>query len=861
MVAGSLWRRIRGLLAEMGRPRLVLFAASCNVAVGAAVLFGWQHGIEFLKRVGPGMVAMNPLTACCLLLCGIAIALHHRKYEALAAAIGVLVATAGLAKLIDFIMGGLPVDRLLFSNRLDGGPGPLSNGMALNTAIGLFLLGVALALSASRRRAAHLVAQILSIAVLLISLAALIGYGLGIEQLATLGPFVPMALHTGLSLTVGAVGTIALSVDTKLMLVLRDPGPAGTLARRVVPLAVFVPIAVGAAELWGEQLGFYGVGTGTEIMVLANVLVTAALLGAAIFALYRSDCARKHQEMALRRSEHLNRTINEASPDCVSLLDRGANVLFSNEAVIRAYGLEGDSQLLGRRWGHLLSESAQGDRDSALAAAAAGGIGRLRLSLPTPSGELRWFESLISKLVDSDDQPFRYIVMSRDITQQKSIEDQVRWSAMHDALTQLPNRAFFQVRLQQTCELAPQLPFALLLLDVDDFKQINDTVGHDAGDSLLCTIAGRLRQSLRSEDFVARLGGDEFGIILHGVSSEMEAAAAGDTIIEALKEPWLYEGRVADCRVSIGASIAFVHGNEPSELLKKADMALYAAKTQHRGRLAVFRASMRAKMQKRSSERALARDALRGDMVQPFYQPKVELISGRIVGFEALMRWRDPAGSLRSPSSVGAAFEDIELACEITDRVLTYMLRDMRRWLDAGIEFGHVAVNAAAADFKQKDFAERLLERLDASDIPTSRVQIEVTETVFLGRGAEYVERALKTLSASGIRIALDDFGTGYASLSHLKQFPIEVVKIDRSFLRDITDMHNYAIVRTVVSLGRSLQLEVVAEGVETQEQRAYLLSQGCHLGQGYLYGRAAPATRIPAFVEGCFTQAQKNAA
>jgi EAL domain-containing protein (putative c-di-GMP-specific phosphodiesterase class I) len=203
------------------------------------------------------------------------------------------------------------------------------------------------------------------------------------------------------------------------------------------------------------------------------------------------------------------------------------------------------------------------------------------------------------------------------------------------------------------------------------------------------------------------------------------------------------------------------------------------------------------------------------------------------------------------PASIDAAFDDLELAQEITDRMLAHLLSDMRLWLADGIDFGHVAVNVSAADFKRRDFAENLLEQLARHSIPASRIQVEVTETVFLGRDAEYVAEALKTLSTNGIRIALDDFGTGYSSLSHLKQFPVDIVKIDRSFLRDLHgDEHNAAIIRTVVSLGRSLKLDVVAEGVETTDQALYLSAQGCPFGQGYLFGKAAPAARVPHLIK-----------
>lgn len=831
------------------KQRASLWMGGLNVIIATLALLGWHFDADLPKRVGPTMVAMNPLTASCLILCGLALLLHYFKSLRIASFVGALVATAAIIKLADLFVGRIPIDQFLYPSLLDNEPGAFVNRMAPNTALSLLFLGTSIGLLTSGRRVAHVAAEALSLVVLLISFSALVGYILGVEQLARVGPAIPMALQTALCLVAAGIGVLTLTRDTPLMLVLGDAGPAGRLARGVLPFAVLIPIAIGAAELWGQRLGLYDTPTGIEIMVLANVVMTSALLGKSTIALYRSDRLRKEREIALSHSEHLNRTINQASPDCVSLLDKHGRVLFSNDAAIRAYGLKSDDKLIGRPWGYLFDESAHAERDAALTAARSGGVGRLRLSMPGLAGELRWYESLVSRLSDADGYDFRYMVLSRDITVQKSIEERVRWSALHDPLTKLPNRVLFQNRLQETSQRASSPRFAVLLLDLDEFKLINDTLGHDAGDTLLCTVAERLQQSLGREDFVARLGGDEFGLILDGVASEGEAIAACDRIADVLREPWVYEGRMSDCRASVGASISVLQGNEPSELLKKADMALYFAKTQNRGRHAVFKTAMKLKRQKRSSERTMARDALHRDLIRPYYQPKVKLMSGRLAGFEALMRWRDPAGNMRNPQAVGAAFEDLELGREITNRILTFVLRDIREWLDEGLDFGHVAVNVSAADFKQRDFAEQLLARIKSHSIPASCLQVEVTETVFLGRGAEYVERALKTLSANGIRVALDDFGTGYASLSHLKQFPIDVVKIDRSFLRDVKDTHNAAIIATVVGLGRSLGLEVIAEGIETSEQAAHLISQGCHTGQGYFYARALPAARVPALV------------
>lgn len=840
---------LKRLFACRNGASLPLAAALCVISIGWLVLFGWAIGSEPLKRVNPSFVAMNPLTAGCFVLAGVALALKQIGLGRSAAVAGALVGLLAAAKLVDLPTGAVPVDRIMFSEFLYEGPHSPPNRMAPNTALAFLLVGVALSLSTSGRQKLQLFSQMVAVGALLISMFALVGYAFSMSHLTGIGLFIPMALHTGGALLLLSAGIVSSLPHVGLMLVLRDRGPAGTMARTVLPLAVGTSVAVGAIRLWGQHRGYYGTEAGEALQVTANVMVTSALLITSIFALFRSDVVRRQHEQALKKSEHLNRTINQASPDCVSLLDGQGNVLFVNDATLRAYDLASDYQLIGRLWGYQLEPGFWRDRDAALTAARGGEVGRLTLWVRSQAGDLRWFESLVSRLAEFEDHPHCFIVMSRDITRQKQVEDQVRWTASHDALTGLPNRSLFQARLDEITG-DRKAGFAILLLDVDDFKQVNDTLGHDAGDALLVTVGQRLRNALRPEDFVARLAGDEFAILLDGVRTEAGAVAAAEKLVERLREPWIYGGRVGDCRTSIGISVARKRDDNPTDLLKNADIALYAAKSEQRGGVAVFQPHMRAAMQKRSSKLSLARYAVQEGLIFPFYQPKVELESGRVVGLEALLRWRHPASGIQAPESIDAAFEDLELAQQLTDRILSQVIADMRGWLDAGIHFGHVAVNAAAADFKQNNFAELLLERLQTNSIPPSCFQLEVTETVFLGRGAEYVERALKTLSDSGVRIALDDFGTGYASLSHLKQFPVDVVKIDRSFLREVEqDAHNAAIIRTVVSLGSSLNLEVVAEGVETAEQAKHLMELGCKIAQGYLFGKAMPAAHVPKLV------------
>jgi diguanylate cyclase (GGDEF)-like protein/PAS domain S-box-containing protein len=449
----------------------------------------------------------------------------------------------------------------------------------------------------------------------------------------------------------------------------------------------------------------------------------------------------------------------------------------------------------------------------------------------------------------ADSQLRRIILTARDATEEKTAEERVRWSASHDGLTGLANRNLFQDKLDHAIQAAAVDGGAvgLLLLDLDHFKQINDTLGHDAGDVLLRLFAERLRSVVRANDTVARLGGDEFAIVLPDVHSDMSLIQLSQSIHECLREPFVHGGRMLDCRASMGASMFPMHGRTSKALMKNADIALYAAKAAGRGTVAMFEPHMRDDVRRRTSMVQLARDALRDDRVVPYYQPKLDLARRAIVGFEALLRWRSEGGRIGEPAAIEAAFEDVEVAAAISDRMLDRVIADVRGWLDKGIEFQHVAINSSAAEFRRDNFAERLLEQLRVARVPTRYFQLEVTETVFLGRGAEYVHRALALLSARGVKIALDDFGTGYASLRHLKEFPVDIIKIDQSFVRDMdVDPGDEAIVRAVLNLGRSLGIKVVAEGIETEQQAARLIELDCDFGQGFLYAKAVAAARVP---------------
>lgn len=573
---------------------------------------------------------------------------------------------------------------------------------------------------------------------------------------------------------------------------------------------------------------------------------------------------RKLADAALRESEAINRSIVEASTDCVVLLDRDGRVEFLNKATTRFMTPEDVASAYGQPWQSLWPEAVRPRIREAIETALAGGIGRYsNATAAARDDESSWWDVIVSPVIGADGVVTKLVAISRDVTQTKQAEEELLRAATRDSLTGLANRSFFQQALADAVGRAAKGRgrMGLMLLDLDEFKQVNDTLGHDAGDALLKALADRLVESCPDATLVARLGGDEFAVMFEDLDDRPLSERAAD-ILKILRAPVIHAGRVLDCNVTIGAAICPEHGKTPDDLLKSADIALYAAKSSRRGGFIIFRPEHRADMQERLSMISCARMAIRHDRIVPFYQPKVELDGGGLHGFEALLRWRHDRQGIQLPATIAAAFDDLDLATAISDTILDAVVLDMRRWLDSGIEFGHVAVNAAAPEFRRDDFAEGILERLERAGVPPSRLQLEVTETVFLGRGADYVSRALKLLSGAGISIALDDFGTGYASLRHLRQFPVHVIKIDQSFVRNMdTDADDAAIIEAVLNLGRSLKIEVVAEGIETQRQEASLRALGCRYAQGFLYSPAISAQHVPKLVRAWAARASQAAA
>ncbi len=443
-----------------------------------------------------------------------------------------------------------------------------------------------------------------------------------------------------------------------------------------------------------------------------------------------------------------------------------------------------------------------------------------------------------------------------DITSRKAVEERIRVAATHDVLTGLPNRALFHASLDAKLTVARQDEgqIGLILIDLDAFKEVNDTLGHDAGDTLLKEVGLRLRSAVEPGDLVARLGGDEFVIIAqcaHDGPSQRCIHRLSANILAALAPTLAVGGRILAPRASLGLALYPEHADNPTDLFTNADLALYAAKASGRNRAMLFVPALRADIEERVTIAREMRTALAEGGLVPFYQPKMALGTDTIVGFEALARWRHPTRGLLAPAAFAAVFDDSEIGIAVGDCLRRQVLDDITAWLALGLDPGRVFFNLSSAQFAQGDLAECILADAQRAGLPTQRLGIEVTETVLLGGHGDRVKPVLERLHAAGIRVALDDFGTGYASLTHLKQYPVDEIKIDRSFVHDLErDANDAAIVTAVLHLGQSLGIDVTAEGVEVAEQALFLKNAGCTYAQGYLYSRPMPSSRVPWFLK-----------
>jgi diguanylate cyclase (GGDEF)-like protein/PAS domain S-box-containing protein len=441
-----------------------------------------------------------------------------------------------------------------------------------------------------------------------------------------------------------------------------------------------------------------------------------------------------------------------------------------------------------------------------------------------------------------------YVAVLTDLSKLRSSQLELDFLAHHDPLTRLPNRLLLLSRLQHGIELAQRegQHLALLMVDLDRFKDINDSFGHLVGDELLQLVATRLVAQVRAIDTVGRFGGDEFSVLMEDVAGAEHAARVANDIIRALSEPYdLSSGVEVRIGASVGISIYPENGLTPELMLQQADSALYQAKTEGRGRFAYFSESLTLAARARIDIEVRLRRAITQGELRVYYQPQVDIASGRIVGAEALVRWQSPTEGLIPPARFITIAEATGLIREIDDWVLRETCQQGQRWRAAGMPALTLAVNLSAHQFLQGDISQTVAQVLRDTGYPAAFLELELTESALMQREAQAIQM-LDRLKALGVRLAIDDFGTGYSSLAYLKLFPLDVLKIDKRFIDDIpAHRDDMEIVTAIIAMAHALRLKVLAEGVENKEQLAYLKTQGCDQFQGYLTSRPVPAAEF----------------
>jgi diguanylate cyclase (GGDEF)-like protein len=465
--------------------------------------------------------------------------------------------------------------------------------------------------------------------------------------------------------------------------------------------------------------------------------------------------------------------------------------------------------------------------------------------LASESGEKLPVEMMFRDIIYMG-KPHR-VVAIRDLRERRKAEEDIRFLARHDPLTKLANRNVFQEDLERALKrLDRGENFAILCLDLDYFKQVNDTLGHAIGDKLLISVAQRIDACVRKTDTVARIGGDEFAIIQAGGELPVGSTSLAARLIDAINKPYPIDGHQIAVASSVGIAIAPDDGKDSETLMKNADLALYRAKNDGCGVFRLFEPEMDAKMQARRKLELDLRQALAFNEFEPYYQPLVNVETQELTGFETLLRWRHPERGLVPPMEFIPVAEEIGLMGSIGAWILKRACSDAMQWPE-GIR---VAVNISATQFKGRPLELDVITALGSSGLPAKRLELEITESVLL-ENSEVTIATLRKLREIGVRIAMDDFGTGYSSLSYLSKFPFDKIKLDRSFTKGAgVDANSQAIIRAVIGLGASLGISTTAEGVETRDQLALLRSEGCHEVQGYLYSKPLPVEDIPRLLQ-----------
>jgi diguanylate cyclase (GGDEF)-like protein/PAS domain S-box-containing protein len=632
-----------------------------------------------------------------------------------------------------------------------------------------------------------------------------------------------------------------------------DPDEDGAGAR---PLGLLLPYVAVAIALAASSVELYRGGVTDPFVSWTRTCLIVLMVARQLLTLLENHSLTRHLEARVRArtaelqaSEQRLGGLLRHSSEVVTIVDVHGRVLYLSESVQRIFGYAADS-LVGQPLALLLEPTSAARVLDALAEIAGEPYAVRVLELPIRhhAGHRRQAEMTITNLLE-DTSVHGLVLNIRDVSQQKELENQLVHQAFHDSLTALPNRALFTDRLQHTLHRRDRhgQSVAVLFLDLDGFKEVNDSLGHAAGDLLLGQVAQRLQSCVRPADMVARLGGDEFAVLLEDRAEDLDAAAVADRLTTALREPFRVADQEIHVRGSVGIALADADLEAADQLLRNADLAMYRAKAAGEGGFARFDPHMHTELVERRALEADLRGALDSGQLTLHYQPTLALSSGEIVGLEALLRWQHPSRGLVAPGEFIPLAEETGLIRPIGRWILQEACRQAVAWQQQRPEQAPLtmSVNISGRQLQHADLLDDVADALATSGLSPQHLVLEITESVLMEHTEDNIT-LLERLKKLGLRLAIDDFGTGYSSLSYLHRFPVDVLKIDRSFIERLDDTrHDSEFVRTIVRLAHSLQLETVAEGIEQHTQFLTLKRIGCDLGQGFHFARPLPAEEI----------------
>lgn len=571
--------------------------------------------------------------------------------------------------------------------------------------------------------------------------------------------------------------------------------------------------------------------------------------------LRRHDLEKSNRQMTaqLERSERMHRFLVNTSPDLIFTLDEEHNFSFVSDRVGLLIGCTAE-ELEGQPFLSIIFEEDVERTRYMLDRVARGECATELRFVSREQASYRYFDVKLIPVEFSELHPFRgqgrhcgIYVVARDISEKKLADDHLAYLAYHDVLTGLPNRALFRDRVGLAMVQAKRsgMKAATMFVDLDRFKLANDTFGHQKGDELLKEVARRLQDSLREADTLARIGGDEFTVLLPCIRSPEDAARVAGKLVLDMARPYIISNNEVFLTASIGISIWPEDGDDIETLMRHADLAMYHVKSTGKNNFGFFSSNMGQASSRRLAFENEVRHGFEERQFELYYQPQVDAATRQVVGLEALVRWRHPLKGIISPGNFIPVIEEIGLMPALTNWVLETACRDLRHWWDRDFDVRRMSINVSPAVLDNDEFNRLLVGTLNKYAIPHGSFEIEITENIFVG-DRQKVTDCLLRISQEGIRIAIDDFGTQYSSLSYLRHLPVSTLKIDQSFVREIDRVDDSSpIVRAIIAIAAGLNLNVVAEGVETEVQAEFLRRLGCREMQGYLYGRPAPVDAV----------------